>query len=155
MNNQIQIPTTKRSAAGFSLIELMIVLVVIAILASFAFSSYAAQILRSHRSDATVKLAALAQQQELFFTRNRTYTAVIAGGDGCAGAVCGLNQIDNMTPNDDFVLTAVANATSYTLTATATGRQRDDTGCRVFTINNAGVQTALDSGGADATDNCW
>ena len=148
-------PTPKRLAAGFSAIELMIVLVVIGILANFAFSSYSAQILRSHRSDATIHLAALAQQEELFFTRNRTYTAVIQGGDGCAGAACGLNQVDNMSPNDDFVITAVANATSYTLTATASGRQRDDTDCRVFTINNAGVQTALNSDGADVTDNCW
>jgi len=148
-------PATKLHAAGFTLIELMIALIVFAILANFAVSAYSAQIERSRRADATIHLAALAQAQELFFTRNRTYTAIIVGGDGCVGAACGLNQIDTMSPQDHYAITAVANATSYTLTATARGRQTNDTDCRAYTVNNAGVRTASNSGGADATDRCW
>ena len=100
-------PTTKSHAAGFTLIELMIALIVFAILANFAISAYSAQIERSRRTDGTIHLAALAQAQELFFTRNRTYTTVIAGGGGCAGAACGLNQIDTMSPQESSP-TAVA-----------------------------------------------
>jgi len=155
MEEHMPIHTNRQYASGFTAIELMIILMVVAILANFGFASYSSQVLTSQRSDATIHLAALAQQEELFFTRNRTYTAVIVGGGDCAGAACGLNQINNRTPNDHYVITAVADARSYTLTATATDRQLDDTGCRVLTINNAGVQAALDSDGADATDNCW
>ncbi len=148
-------PMTKKYVSGFTLLELMIVLVIFAILANFALSSYSAQIRKSRRADAVVQLGALAQREELFFSRFRTYTAVIVGADPCANAACGLNQAKLTTPNDHYTITAVANATSYTLTATAIDTQLTDTDCRTFTINNVGVQTALDSGGADNTDDCW
>jgi len=141
--------------AGFTLIEMMIVMIVFAILANFALSSYSAQIQRSRRADAGVVLGALAQREELFFSRFRAYTSVIVGGDGCVNAACGLNQASVLTPNDHYTITAVADATSYTLTATAIDTQLNDTDCRTFTINNVGVQTALSSGGADMTDTCW
>jgi len=145
----------KIHAQGFTLIEAIVVMMVFAILANFALSSYSAQIRKSRRADAGVVLGALAQREELFFSRFRTYTNVIAGGDGCANAACGLNQSSVLTPNGHYTITAVANATSYTLTATAVDTQLTDTDCRTFTINNIGVQTATNSGGADNTDDCW
>ena len=92
---------------------------------------------------------------KFLYTRFRTYTNVVQGPGGCANAACGLNQATTQSPNGHFAITAVANATSYTLTATAIDTQLNDTECRTFTFNNAGVQTAQDSGAADNTADCW
>ena len=145
----------KRDSAGFTLIELLTVLIVFGVLAAFAIPGYQQQVENSRRADAKVHLSTLAQQQELFFTRFRTYTPLVQGPSGCVDAACGLNQATTMSPDGHYNVTAAANATSYTLTAIAIGVQFNDTDCRVFTINNAGVQTAVDSGGADNTDDCW
>ena len=48
-------------------------------------------------------------------------------------------------------------ALGYTATATAINgeNQWQDTECRTFSVNQAGVRSALDSGGADNTAECW
>jgi hypothetical protein len=45
----------------------------------------------------------------------------------------------------------------FTATATAINgeNQWQDTECRSFTVNQAGVRTAEDAGGGDNTDECW
>jgi type IV pilus assembly protein PilE len=149
--------TTKftRENKGFTLVELMIVVVVFTILASFAIPSYMDNLRKSRRSDATIALNTLAAQQEKFFAFYRTYTTVIAGPGGCSDAACGLNQQDANSANDHYTLTATANGTSFTLTATAVGNQANDEQCKTFTLDNAGVRTATNAGGGDTTEACW
>lgn len=72
---------TKRQSAGFTLIELMIVVVVIAILTAIAYPSYTKYLMRSHRSAAQSYLMDLAQRQQQYLLDNRGYadtTALIA-----------------------------------------------------------------------------
>lgn len=58
---------------GFTMIELMIVLVVISILAAFAFPSYRDSVRKSNRAQAKTALMRLMQQQEQYFTQNNSY----------------------------------------------------------------------------------
>jgi type IV pilus assembly protein PilE len=72
---------TRRQAAGFTLIELMIVVVVIAILTAIAYPSYTKYLMRSHRSAAQGYLMDLAQREQQYLLDNRGYadtTALIA-----------------------------------------------------------------------------
>ncbi len=140
---------------GFTVIEVLVAMVIVSVLASIAYPSYVNQLRKSRRVEATTELVTLAQAQERFFARFRTYTSVVPGPDPCAGQVCGLEKSSNLSENEFYVLTANGNATSYTLTATANGPQTDDTDCRTLSINSVGVKTATDASGQDVFDLCW
>ena len=58
---------------GFTLIELMIVVVIVAILASVAFSSYSNSVTKAKRSEGKTALLKLMQQEEQFYTQNNSY----------------------------------------------------------------------------------
>ena len=77
---------------GFSLIELMVTVAIIAILASIALPSYSEYITRSRLVDAHTRLGDLRIQMEKYFQDNRTYLA---------GAVCGIDAAQLATANAD------------------------------------------------------
>lgn len=60
---------------GFTLVELMIVLVIAAILAAIAYPSYQDFVIRSNRADGYSLINEVMQAQERFFTEQITYTA--------------------------------------------------------------------------------
>lgn len=62
-----------RRLRGFTLIELMIVVAVIAILAAIAAPSYLDSVLKGRRAEARTALMELMQQQERYMTQNNTY----------------------------------------------------------------------------------
>jgi type IV pilus assembly protein PilE len=68
-----------RRRAGFSLIELMIVLAVIAILTAIAYPSYQRYVLKGQRAEGRAALVNLLQQQEAYITQNGTYLTFAAG----------------------------------------------------------------------------
>jgi len=65
----------KMTNKGFSLIELMVVVLIIGLLAAFAYSSYVKQITATRRSDGQSALAQLTNIQEKFFTECNRYAA--------------------------------------------------------------------------------
>ncbi len=145
----------RRRESGMTLIEILVVVVIVSILALIALPSYLAQLQQSRRADASIAIESLAQEQERFFSRFRTYTSVVVAPDGCAGIACGLGQIDNLSQNDYYVITVASNATSYALTATASGPQLDDADCRTMSVNSVGIRSSTDKSGGDSTDVCW
>lgn len=62
------------AAAGFSLIELLIAIAIVAILAGLAMPSYQEYVLRSNRTDCQSSLLDASNRQERFYYDNRTYT---------------------------------------------------------------------------------
>ena len=66
----------KKGASGFTLLELMIVVVVVAILAAVALPSYRDYITRSQLAEAYTNLADVSTKLELYFQDNRTYVGV-------------------------------------------------------------------------------
>ena len=62
-----------RGCCGFTLIELMIVVAVVAILAAVAYPAYRDSVLKGRRAQARAALMELIQQQERYMTQNNTY----------------------------------------------------------------------------------
>jgi type IV pilus assembly protein PilE len=65
-----------RRLRGFTLIELMIVVGIVAILASIAYPSYRDSVLKGRRAEARAALADLLQQQERYLTQRNTYLVI-------------------------------------------------------------------------------
>ena len=74
----------KLKLKGFSLIEIMIVVVIIGILASIVVPSYRDQVRASRRADVQRLLVERSQALERYFTSNGRYVTV-AGGNACGG----------------------------------------------------------------------
>ena len=107
------------SNAGFTLIELMIVVVVIGILAAIAVPLYGDSVTRSKIIDGTTKLGDFRTQMEKYFMDNRTYIN---------GAACGVPN-PAVAANDNFQITCAAlpgPPETYTVTATGINSARID-----------------------------
>jgi type IV pilus assembly protein PilE len=76
-------PSYKRRTGGFTLIELMITVAIVAILAAVALPSYRQYVVRSKRSAAQAQMMDIANRQQQFLLANRSYadkTALTASG---------------------------------------------------------------------------
>jgi len=140
-----------KKASGFTLIELMIVVVVVGILASIAIPGYQGMMERSRRSDAVTALLNVQMAQEKF-RANCTQYAEDFGGGGC-----GTLELDMSTtsPEGHYSLDIDAgntDAASFLVEAApvAGGAQANDD-CGTFAID----QTGPDYTGAHADADCW
>jgi type IV pilus assembly protein PilE len=137
---------------GFTLIEVMIVVVIVAILAAVAIPSYQDSVRKTRRADAKEGLMRIAALQERYFFTNNRYGELkdlgLTATSGCNA------KIDSQ---EGFYEIQLANCgtTSFEIQATAVGAQLSDTRCRTFTLNHVGRKTAKESGGAMNTDTCW
>ena len=135
---------SRKRAAGFTLIELMIVVAVIAILAAIAYPSYADSVRKGRRGQAKADLLEAAQLAERYRSVNNTYE--------------GFTPPSAQSPKEGTAhyLIAVANdtATTYDLTATPQGAQLEDTQCLALSIDQAGRKTISDSASGSA-ERCW
>jgi type IV pilus assembly protein PilE len=141
--------------AGFSLIELMIVVAVVAILAAIAMPQYRDYVLRSNRAVAKSLLTQVADRQEQFYTANKRYADDLTDMGYPAAASFVVNRKGHTAAADggDAIYTIAldaSTATTYTLSATTKNQQTKDTRCSTFTINQAGQRSFTGSG----TD-CW
>jgi type IV pilus assembly protein PilE len=140
------------NSAGFSLIELMVTVVIVAILASIAIPSYNSQIRKSRRTEAKAALLDLAGREERFFsTNNGTYTNAAAslGYTGAFPVTIGSAYYQIATPT--VVAGTPTTLASFSIQATPIGTQANDGGCTSFTIDSTGKQSAAGSDSA----NCW
>jgi len=138
----LQRMTTKHAdLPGFTLIELMVIVAVLATITMVAYPTYQSYVRESGRGDAYSALLDLATRQERYFSTYNTYTDVIVAASDCAGPSCGLATTD-LSPDGDYELSASPGrtgdlATSFLLTAKvrSVGRQADDERCAVLTID--------------------
>ncbi len=124
---------------GFTLIELMIVVLVIAILAGLALSGYNNQVRKSRRTEAKQILSDLSLKQEKYRSNNATYGTII--------------QIGGVATAKYYTVTMVANSntgTNYTFTAVPIGDQTKDS-CGTLTLKMlTGVLVK-----EPTTEGCW
>jgi len=135
-----------KSESGFSLIELMIVVVIVGILFGVSLPAYQGYTLRSHRTEAHSSLLDIAARQERFVAQNNTYTTNISAATGLG--------LGSTTTQEGYYNLSVAAcgtgtiATCYQITATATGRQTADTDCLTIGYSSTGAKSGT-------TAECW
>jgi type IV pilus assembly protein PilE len=151
-------PATSARHAGFSLIELMVTVVIVAILASIAIPTYTAQVRKSRRTEARTAILDLAGREERYLSVSNAYSQVptdvnYAGTTWGTGISVGSGYYTVVVtvPDPNFTGTGP----SYVITATAAGGQTGDTSCASFSVNQIGQQSSLDSSSASSTSTCW
>ncbi|HTV78968.1 MAG TPA: type IV pilin protein [Steroidobacteraceae bacterium] len=152
--------TMKHKSSGFSLIELMIVCVIVAILGAIVIPSYNAQIRKSRRTEAKTALADFAAREERYYATQNVYaTDPVSLQYTTAGTwpvSIGNYYSVTLIPTDVSAATATTPATFVVRVVPSAGStQLKDTSCQTFLMDNTGKQTSLDSGGADSTSTCW
>jgi type IV pilus assembly protein PilE len=140
---------------GFSLIEVMVALVIVAITATYAVTSYRRYLVRSYRLEAVQGLLSAAAEQEKYYLAHGRYSDRLdtAVGDQPPGL-----PVASITPHRRYEMTIeLADAGVFRLVATplTNGGQRNDTDCRQFSIDESGRRQARDSTGTDSTNRCW
>jgi type IV pilus assembly protein PilE len=143
-------PIRSPRVAGFTLIEAMITVAVIAIIAAVALPNYFDYVTRSRLVEAKTNLVDMRTRLEQYFLDNRSYPAeCIAAASGPAPA----GKIYLPATAKFFTIACGGlSATTYTVTATGTGSM---TGF-VFTVDQANARktTAAPTGWTTSTT-CW
>lgn len=130
-----------RKSTGFSLIELLIVLVIVGILSSIAFGMYRDNVIAANRTEGRTALQTAAGTLEKCRSLYGTYNNV-----SC-------NYADFTSESNLYNIAAALTGSTFTLTATpvAGGPQASDSACTTLTLSNTGIKGGT---GADPTD-CW
>ena len=127
---------------GFTLIELMIVVAIIAILVAIGYPSYRNQVMKSNRADGKIFALEIADRQERFYSDQSTYTTTITD----------LN-FDNANSPEGHYTAAITDdpandiGITYTITVTPAGNQENDK-CTSMSINSQGLKSS-------SPDGCW
>ncbi|MBD9631879.1 hypothetical protein BWR15_10220 [Pseudomonas sp. T] len=138
-------------AGGFTLVELMVVVSILALLAGIAIPSYRQFILRANRSEAQTLLRDAAAQQERYLAQYSKYTddpAKLAftyplSADGKRLSTHQLYELAAEHPQGD--------TRRYRLTALRRGTQAGDSDCGDFTLDERGTRGVS----AGSVDSCW
>jgi type IV pilus assembly protein PilE len=140
-----------RREAGFTLIELMITLAIVAILAAVALPSYQSLMQQARRNDAKTGLMQSAQALEACFTEFNAYNNV-----ECIPWVSGVGSVDARSPDGYYRVTSKNSSGTEQLassrfilyaTPVAGGAQAGDA-CGVFVLDSSGTRSAALAG-------CW
>jgi len=128
---------------GFTLIEVMIVVAIVAILAAIALPSYQRYVERTRRAEGREMLMRVAAAQERFFTNRNRY----------AEALSDLGISSGTTEHGYYTVSIDAGAAqTFTLRAAPQGPQAGDS-CGTLTINNTGFKDAPSDTGTNGP--CW
>lgn len=138
-----------KQQSGFTLIEIMVVVVIFGVLLAIAIPSYQQHVRKSKRADAKAMLLDLAARQERFFSTQNAYTPTLANLGYTAPFPL---QVPNATQPNYTVNIVAANATTFSARAVPTGSQATDP-CGTYTINHLGVQAV--TGGTMTAAQCW
>ena len=133
----------KRIFKGFSLVELMIAVAIVAILVALALPSYTRYIRKANRGEAQHILLNWANNQEIWRANNTSYADDLASPNGIPLPFHANYTFSLGAPNPPT-------ASAYILTATATGDQAKDEdkgdSCTVLTLDQSNAKTPGD---------CW
>jgi type IV pilus assembly protein PilE len=149
-----------RVADGFTLVELMVVVLIITILTVIAVPSYRTYVLKSHRAEAKSILMDLASRQERYMTTNGVYSTLATdmGYTGTWPQTVGsgyyIVSLSNVAAPIAGSSSAAPTPATFLFTATATGAQLNDTLCKTFTVNQQGLQTSTNSSNGTSSG-CW
>ena len=130
---------TRKHVRGVTLLELMIVVMVVAILATIAYPNYRDAAARAKRNEAKAALLLIATNQERFYLSNNTYTNDLVA----LGAT-------PLTESETYAITIpAADANNFTAIATYQNADNEAGKCQTFQIDGRGVKTSAPLG------DCW
>jgi len=137
-----------RASNGFTLIEVMIVVAIIAVLAAIALPNYSDYIKRGKIIEATTALSDMRTRMEQYFLDNRSYKN---------GGACGINPAFVEAAVQSFQITCVPDvpANGYTVTADGGPPAKGMTGF-VYTIDSTNTKTStITVPGWSGNPACW
>lgn len=139
-----------RGMRGFSLIEVMIVVVIIGILASIAYPSYREYVLRGNRTEGQALLSEAAAAQERYYAQNNQY--ITATSDLAELGLRSSTASGITSETGKYTLSAASNADDggYTLTAI---QAFNDTDCGNLTLDGKGQRGR--TGSQRSAAECW
>ena len=145
----------KRSTAGFTLIEVLVVTILVAIIAAIALPVYQQQIREARRAEARRMLLDVMNREHRFFADNSFYTTSITAAP--TDTPPGLNFNPAQSENGHYNLSALDYQTTpagdpmqVILTATPQGAQAVDTDCATLTLTTTGAKDSTGGG-----SKCW
>jgi type IV pilus assembly protein PilE len=146
--------TGRLAIGGFTLIELMIVVVVIAVLATIALPSFLDSVRKSRRADAITELNKVAQAQERWRANNPNYNNADVSSAATGLRLYGAAVATSYTLASGYYSIAIGttlSSTDYAATATAAGAQVNDTNCAVMRLTMASGNLVNWAGSSVAT----
>jgi len=149
------VPVQMSRRRGFTIPEIITVLVVVAVLAAIAVPMWRNHLMRVQRADAVAALVAVQIEQDSYFGRHARY----ADGAQLATPSPGGLGLAPRSQRDlyDIEVRSNADGLGYLATARAAARsgQSGDMRCVEFTLDNNGRRRAVDSEGKDRSADCW
>lgn len=143
----------RRRSHGFTLIELMVTIAIVAILSSVAIPAYTDHVRRGQLPEAFTQLTDFRVKMEQYYQDNRNY-----GAAACADVAGGPSWATFAPANRKYFNYActlpVTVPVGQQFLITATGSSGAATG-HVFTINHNGTQTTTQFKGATVAKTCW
>lgn len=141
-----------RPTAGFTLIEVVMTLAIVAITTTLAMASYRGYLLRSHRIEAVQALLAAAAEQEKFHLAHGRYGDRL---DAAAGSDPPGLPVASRTLRGRYRLAIEAADAAMFRVVAITAAERDDPLCLRMFIDESGRRGATDADGRDSTGKCW
>ena len=139
----------QQKQAGFTLIELMLVVIIIAVLAAVAMNSYTSSVQRSNRNEARSVLIENQLWMEQRYAVNNSYILPTA-----PAAPAFTQSPKGGTAKYNIAFVGTPTATTYTLRATPVSSKIDGDACKEMTIDQTGLKT-VGSGAKLSLDECW
>jgi len=144
----------RNRSGGFTLMEMLIVLVIIAILASIALPSYQSSLRKSARTSAKGSLMDVVSRQEQYFMNNKGYSTSL-GGLGLPDPYYIDKKNESVAAGDGsrvYRLT-LANVSAVAFDALATPQlDQTEDACGSYTLKSDGSKAVSGSIGASI---CW
>ena len=149
-----------RRPHGFTLIELMVVIAIVAILMSLALPSYRSYIQRGKRTEAKTQLLQVAQYIHRFYAANDSY-ALTRDGKSVVESGVMPNQFRQSPPTGTALYTLDDAATNFTASSFKLRFIRASDGsmaadpCGTFVLDNTGGKDIADNDSAMTRADCW